>query len=85
MKMDAQTLIVMAVIGVVAGFLASLLVGGSGGLLRYLVTGIIGSFVGGYLLNAAGVNLGIKNALASLIATSTIGAIVVVILARILA
>jgi uncharacterized membrane protein YeaQ/YmgE (transglycosylase-associated protein family) len=85
MKMDAQTLIVMAIIGVVAGFLASLLVGGSGGLLRYLVIGIIGSFVGGYLLNAAGINLGIKNALATQIATSTIGAIVVVILARILA
>ena len=84
MRTDAQTLIVMAVIGVVAGFLASLLVGGSG-LLRYLVTGIIGSFVGGWLLSALGVNLGIRNALASQIATSTIGAIVVVVLARIIA
>ncbi len=84
MKMDTQALIIMAVIGVVAGFLASLLVGGSG-LLRYLVTGIIGSFVGGWLLSALGVNLGIRNALASQIATSTIGAIVVVVLARIIA
>lgn len=84
MKMDTQALVVMAVIGVVAGFLASLLVGGSG-LLRYLVTGIIGSFVGGWLLSALGVNLGIRNALASQIATSTIGAIVVVVLARIIA
>jgi len=84
MKIDAQTLIVMAVIGIIAGFLASVLVGGSG-LIRYLITGIIGSFVGGGILNALGVNLGIGNALISQIATSTIGAIVVVILARIIA
>jgi uncharacterized membrane protein YeaQ/YmgE (transglycosylase-associated protein family) len=84
MKMDAQVLIVMAVIGIIAGFLASLVVGGSG-ILRYLVTGIIGSFVGGFVLNAAGLNLGIKNALISQIVTAAIGAIIVVILARIIA
>ena len=39
----------------------------------------------GGILNALGVNLGISNALISQIATSTIGAIVVVILARIIA
>jgi uncharacterized membrane protein YeaQ/YmgE (transglycosylase-associated protein family) len=85
MKMDAQSLIIMGVIGIVAGFLASLVLGGGGGLVRYLVTGIIGSFVGGALLNAAGVNLGIGSAIGSQIVTSTIGAIVVVILARIIA
>lgn len=84
MRTDTQALIMMAVVGIIAGFLASLLVGGSG-LIRYLITGIIGSFVGGGLLTALGVNLGIRNALASQIATSTIGAIVVVILARIIA
>lgn len=84
MKVDTQTLVIMAVIGIIAGFLASLLVGGSG-LVRYLVTGVIGSFVGGFLLNAVGVNLGIRSALLSQIATSTIGAIVVVVLARIIA
>jgi uncharacterized membrane protein YeaQ/YmgE (transglycosylase-associated protein family) len=84
MKMDAQALIVMAVVGIIAGFLASLVVGGSG-ILRYLVTGIIGAFVGGFVLNAAGLNLGIKNALLSQIVTAAIGAIIVVILARIIA
>jgi uncharacterized membrane protein YeaQ/YmgE (transglycosylase-associated protein family) len=81
--MDAQTreLLVFAVMGIVAGFLASIVVGG-GGLLQYLVSGVIGAFVGGYLLRALGVNLGIGNPLASQIVTSTIGAIVVVLLAR---
>jgi uncharacterized membrane protein YeaQ/YmgE (transglycosylase-associated protein family) len=84
MKMDTQTLIVMAVVGIIAGFLASLVVGGSG-ILRYLMTGIIGSFVGGFVLKAAGLNLGIKNALILQIVTAAIGAIIVVILARIIA
>jgi uncharacterized membrane protein YeaQ/YmgE (transglycosylase-associated protein family) len=82
-NIDPQTLIIMAVIGIVAGYLASLLVGGSG-LVRYLVTGLIGAFVGGIVLNALGINLGIRNALVAQIVTSTIGAIIVVILARLL-
>ncbi len=78
-----RNLLVMALIGIVAGFLASIIVGG-GGLVQYLVSGVIGAFVGGWLLSALGVNLGIKNPLAAQIVTATIGAIVVVILARII-
>lgn len=83
--MDEQTraLLTFAVIGLVAGFLASIVVGGSG-LIRYLISGVVGAFVGGYLLNALNINLGIKNPLASQIATATIGAIVVVLLARLI-
>ena len=84
MNQQTQQLVVFALIGLVAGWLASFLVGG-GGLIRYLVTGLIGAFVGGYLLSALGVNLGIKNALANQIVTATIGAIAVVILARLIA
>ena len=80
MNTDAKALVVFLVIGLIAGFLASLVVGG-GGLLRYLIIGVIGSFVGGYLFSAAGIKLG-TNALVSQIITSTIGAIVVVLLAR---
>jgi len=84
--MDQRTrdLIVFALIGILAGWLASIVLGG-GGIIRYLVTGVIGSFVGGYLLSALGLNLGIRNQLLSQIATATIGAIVVVIVARIIA
>jgi uncharacterized membrane protein YeaQ/YmgE (transglycosylase-associated protein family) len=83
MNTDAKALVVFLLIGLVAGFLASIIVGG-GGLVRYLITGVLGAFVGGYLLSALGVNLGIKNPLASQIVTSTIGAIVVVLLARLI-
>ena len=83
MNTDTKALIVFLVIGLVAGFLASLVVGG-GGLLRYLISGVLGSFVGGFLFNAAGINLGISNKLVSQIVTSTIGAIVVVLIARLI-
>jgi uncharacterized membrane protein YeaQ/YmgE (transglycosylase-associated protein family) len=84
--MDSQTrdLIVFAVIGIIAGFLASLVVGGDG-LIRYLITGIIGAFVGGYLFRALGINLGIGNAFLSEVVTAAVGAIVIVILARLIA
>lgn len=84
--MDEKTraILVFALIGIVAGWLASILVGGGGGLVGNLISGVLGSFVGGFLLNALGINLGIRNPLASQIATATIGAIVVVIAARII-
>lgn len=84
MNADTRALVIFLLIGLVAGWLASFVVGG-GGLIRYLASGVIGAFVGGYLLRALGLDLGIKNPLASQIATATVGAIVVVIVAKLLA
>jgi uncharacterized membrane protein YeaQ/YmgE (transglycosylase-associated protein family) len=80
--MNSQSLLIFLGIGLVAGFLASFIVGG-GGLVRYLMTGVIGAFVGGYLFSALGISIG-GNALLSQIITSTVGAIVVVLLARLI-
>ncbi|TCR66533.1 GlsB/YeaQ/YmgE family stress response membrane protein [Bosea sp. BK604] len=82
--MDMRSVIVAILIGLVAGWLASIVVGG-GGLVRYIITGLIGAFVGSFLLSATGINLGIGNPLVSQIVTATIGAIVVVLLARLIA
>ncbi|MDU0341428.1 GlsB/YeaQ/YmgE family stress response membrane protein [Bosea rubneri] len=82
--MDMRAILVAIVIGLVAGWLASIVVGG-GGLVRYIITGLIGAFVGSFLLGALGINLGIGNPLISQIVTATIGAIVVVLLARLIA
>ena len=84
MSMGTQSLLVFLLIGLVAGFLASLAVGG-GGLIRCLLSGIIGAFVGGFLFNALGVSLGIENALVVQIVHATVGAIVVVLIARAIA
>jgi uncharacterized membrane protein YeaQ/YmgE (transglycosylase-associated protein family) len=83
-KMDTRSILIFLAIGLVAGFLASLIVGG-GGLITYLISGVIGSFVGGYLFAALNINLGIRNALVSQIITSTVGAIIVLIVARLIA
>jgi uncharacterized membrane protein YeaQ/YmgE (transglycosylase-associated protein family) len=84
MDENTKALIVFAIIGIVAGWLASILVGG-GGLIQYLVSGVVGAFVGGYLLRALGINLGISNPLVAQVVTATIGAIIVVLLARLVA
>lgn len=81
--MNTQALLIMAGIGIVAGWLASFIVGG-GGLITYLVSGVLGAFVGGFIFNTLGINLGIGNALVSQIIVSTVGAIVVVLIARLI-
>lgn len=84
--MDARTrqIVITLVIGLVAGWLASLVVGG-GGLIRYVITGIIGAFVGTFVLGALGIRLRLGNSLLEQIVTAAVGAIIVVILARIIA
>jgi uncharacterized membrane protein YeaQ/YmgE (transglycosylase-associated protein family) len=84
MSILSQPWVVFLLIGLVAGFLASLVVGG-GGLISCLLSGIIGAFVGGFLFHALGISLGIENALVVEIIHATVGAIVVVILARAIA
>ncbi len=79
-----RAILIFLGIGILAGFLASLIVGG-GGLITYLVSGVIGSFVGGYLFTALRIDLGIRNDVARQIVTSTVGAIIVVLLARLIA
>jgi uncharacterized membrane protein YeaQ/YmgE (transglycosylase-associated protein family) len=84
MSIISQPWVVFLLIGLVAGFFASLVVGG-GGLISCLLSGIIGAFVGGFLFHSLGISLGIENALVVEIIHATVGAIVVVILARAIA
>jgi uncharacterized membrane protein YeaQ/YmgE (transglycosylase-associated protein family) len=79
-----RAILIFLGIGILAGFLASLVVGG-GGLITYLISGVIGSFVGGYLFTALRIDLGIGNDVVRQIVTSTVGAIIVVLLARLIA
>ena len=75
--------VVFLVIGAIAGWLASWIVGGSG-LLGYLLSGVLGAFVGGYLFTTLKINLPIRNIWISQIVTATVGAIIVVILAKLI-
>jgi uncharacterized membrane protein YeaQ/YmgE (transglycosylase-associated protein family) len=84
MSPEITQLLIFLGIGLVAGWLASLVLGG-GGLLRNLVVGVIGAFVGGYVLSLAGVSLPIDNPWISQIITATIGALIVIVVARVIA
>jgi uncharacterized membrane protein YeaQ/YmgE (transglycosylase-associated protein family) len=81
--LDKRAIAAQVGVGVAAGWLASWVVGGSG-LLQYVVTGLAGSIIGGFLLERLGVDLGIRNQTANRIATATIGAVVIVLLARLI-
>ncbi|HUS97888.1 MAG TPA: GlsB/YeaQ/YmgE family stress response membrane protein [Hyphomicrobiaceae bacterium] len=77
-------LIVMAINGLLAGWLASLLLGG-GGLLRNLIVGIIGAIIGGMLVQNGLLNLPFNlGTWGNQIVVSTVGALIVIILGRII-
>lgn len=84
---DNQVWIVMIFNGLVAGWLAGLLLGG-GGLIRNLLVGLIGAVVGGYLVAAGLLTLPYDFdayvPFGNQIVVSTIGAMLVVIVARFL-
>lgn len=79
--MEIENILIWCVIGLVAGWLASLVLGG-GGLIRYLVSGLIGAFVGGFLFNLLGIDINLGNAIVNQIVVATVSAIVVVFVAR---
>lgn len=84
---DNKAWIIMIVNGLIAGWLAGLLLGG-GGLIRSLVVGLIGAVVGGYLVTAGLLtlpwNLDETLPFGNQIAVSTVGAMLVVLVARFL-
>jgi len=81
--MDGKTILIWVVIGLVAGWIASFF-GGASGIIVYLISGIIGSFVGGFLAQRFNLRPKLGNAFLEQIIVSTVGAIIVVIIARII-
>ena len=78
--------VVMVINGLIAGYLAGLLLGG-GGLIRNLFVGIIGAFLAGVLIQAGLLTLPFTTGfvLGDQIIVSTVGAILVIIIARVIA
>ena len=81
--MDAKAIIVAVIVGVVAGWLASLVVGGNG-IVYYAVIGLVGSVVGSFLLTALGIKLPIGEPIVGQVVVGAIGAIVLVLLTRLI-
>jgi uncharacterized membrane protein YeaQ/YmgE (transglycosylase-associated protein family) len=84
MTLDAQTVAIVLIVGLVAGWLASFVVGGQGAA-HHLVIGLLGAIVGSYLFSTLHIRLPIGDPLIAQIVVAAIGAIVLVLLARLLA
>ncbi len=84
MTMNVQQLITWLVVGLIAGWLAHLFVGGPANVVGYLIAGLIGGFVGSWLFNTMGWNLNLGSPIIDSIITSAIGAAIVVLLAKLL-
>jgi uncharacterized membrane protein YeaQ/YmgE (transglycosylase-associated protein family) len=78
-----ESLLVILVVGLVAGWLAGKIVRGAGfGLIGDLVIGIVGAFVGDWLLPRIGIHLGAGTI--SAIVNATIGAVLLLLVVGLL-
>jgi uncharacterized membrane protein YeaQ/YmgE (transglycosylase-associated protein family) len=79
--MSGEMILIWLIVGAVAGWLAGVIVKGGGfGLVGDIVIGIIGAFVGSWLLLQLGVSIGAG--LIGVIATATLGAVALLALLR---
>ncbi|HUP46774.1 MAG TPA: GlsB/YeaQ/YmgE family stress response membrane protein [Thermoanaerobaculia bacterium] len=80
--MSVEYLIWFLLIGLAAGWIASIVMkSGRGSILQYMIIGVIGALLGGWLFSLFGI--GASGLIGSLI-TATVGAVVLIALLRLL-
>jgi uncharacterized membrane protein YeaQ/YmgE (transglycosylase-associated protein family) len=78
MPIDLQSLIILLIIGAIAGWLAGMVVKGYGfGLIGNIVVGVVGAFIGQYLFPMFGF---LGHDIVGLIISATLGAIILLII-----
>ena len=81
MYLSSQGILVILVVGLVAGWLAGKIVQGTGlGLIGDLAIGIVGAFIASWILPRLGISLGVG--LIRAIINSTIGAVLLLVIMR---
>ncbi|UDL88310.1 GlsB/YeaQ/YmgE family stress response membrane protein [Mesorhizobium sp. PAMC28654] len=81
--MGIESLLVIMIIGAIAGWLAGLIVSGFGfGLIGNIIIGIVGAFIAGWLFPRIGFSIG-GGIIASII-HATIGAVILLVLVKVL-
>jgi uncharacterized membrane protein YeaQ/YmgE (transglycosylase-associated protein family) len=81
MNLSNQSLLVILVVGIVAGWLAGRVMAGGGfGLIGDLIVGLIGAFIGDWLLPQLNIHLGVG--IVALIINAFIGAVVLLLILR---
>ncbi len=81
MHLSSQSLLVIIVVGIVAGWLAGRVMEGGGfGLIGDLLVGLVGALIGDWLLPRLGIHLG--QGIVALIMNAFIGAVVLLLFLR---
>jgi uncharacterized membrane protein YeaQ/YmgE (transglycosylase-associated protein family) len=81
--MSLETLLLWVVIGLIAGWLASAVVGGGFGLVGDIVVGVVGAFLGGFIFRALHIGTPFRG-LPGTIFVAFIGAIVLLLILRLI-
>ena len=83
MHMSNESLLVILLVGIVAGWLAGKIVRGTGfGIVGDLLVGIVGAFIGNWVLPRLDIHLG--TGVLSAIVNATIGAILLLLIVRLI-
>ncbi len=83
--MSTQSLIIILLIGGIAGWLAGIVVRGFGfGILGNIVVGIVGAFLGSWLFPRLGLNLNLGGGMLGSILFAFVGAVVLLLLIRLI-
>jgi uncharacterized membrane protein YeaQ/YmgE (transglycosylase-associated protein family) len=79
--MTLETFLLWVVVGAIAGFLASAIVGGGYGLIGDIIIGVVGAFIGGWLFRALGWHAPFSG-MAGTVFIAFIGALVLLLVLR---
>ena len=79
--MSGESIIVILLVGLIAGWLAGKIVRGTGfGLIADICIGIVGALIGSWLLPRVGIHLGVG--MVDAIITATVGAVLLLVVLR---
>jgi len=80
--MSGNGLLVWILIGLVAGWLASMVLGRGYGLIGDLIVGLVGAYIGGYLVRALGLHVPLRG-IPGMITVAFGGALVLLLVLRV--
>jgi uncharacterized membrane protein YeaQ/YmgE (transglycosylase-associated protein family) len=81
--MSLETLLIWAVIGLIAGWLASAVVGGGYGVIGDIVVGVVGAFLGGFIFRKLGIHVPLRG-IPGTILVAFVGAVVLLVILRLI-
>ncbi len=83
--MSLEAILIILIVGAIAGWLAGLIVRGAGfGLIGDIVIGIVGAFIAGWLLPRLGIAIHVISPIVTSIINATIGAVILLLIVRLI-